>query len=487
MAENVILAEQYLDGFSYDEHTGYYAFADETGWFSLEEGVVYHIVWDGVDYYLTSYGIVLDEYEHIAVGNEAFVKGESTTVIEPFVVLYRPAHDWAFILSADDSAAHNVGIYQVIEDEEPETPKGIILRDYKGEETTHYGMEMLEVDTTDGGTELYVRKDLIATPVETTVVLDFSTGDMEVTPADGQVFSKVIIPVPENLKPENIPKDENIAGIIGTRADGGGDIDALLNGTITELRSNVDSVQAFVLCEQPELEILDLPEVVEAVRSLYTGYMFYKCPKLKTVNMPKWVTFPAGALYSNAFKNNTNLEYVDLRSLPYTIDITFSGCTALKYLDIRSVKNHSNYEFSGCGELETLHISNLTRIFESMFSECAKLKSIDTSLVTVVNGYGFNQCASLEKLDFPAVTTIYDNSTFEQCTNLKTLILRSESMVTLVSEYKYYNLFNDTPIYSGTGFIYVPASLVETYKTTAGWSKFAAQFRAIEDYPDICG
>lgn len=256
MAENVILAEQYLDGFSYDEHTGYYVFADETGWFSLEEGVVYHIVWDGVDYYLTSYGIVLDEYEHIAVGNEAFVKGESTTVIEPFVVLYRPAHDWAFILSADDSAAHNVGIYQVIEDEEPETPEGIILRDYKGEETTHYGMEMLEVDTTDGGTELYVRNDLIATPVETTVVLDFSTGDMEVTPADGQVFSKVIIPVPENLKPENIPKDENIAGVVGTLAGG----------------SNVKAITKFVTL--PDYTTNSIVELISAAELAEAGLTF---------------------------------------------------------------------------------------------------------------------------------------------------------------------------------------------------------------------
>ena len=39
----------------------------------------------------------------------------------------------------------------------------------------------------------------------------------------------------------------------------------------------------------------------------------------------------------------------------------------------------------------------------------------------------------------------------------------------------------------GTGYVYVPASLIETYKTATNWSAFANQFRAIEDYPEICG
>lgn len=56
---------------------------------------------------------------------------------------------------------------------------------------------------------------VIPDPVETEVTLDFSAGAMEVTPDTGTVFSKVSIPVPENLIPENIPDGMNIAGIIG--------------------------------------------------------------------------------------------------------------------------------------------------------------------------------------------------------------------------------------------------------------------------------
>lgn len=37
------------------------------------------------------------------------------------------------------------------------------------------------------------------------------------------------------------------------------------------------------------------------------------------------------------------------------------------------------------------------------------------------------------------------------------------------------------------GYIYVPAALIDEYKTATNWATFADQFRAIEDYPDICG
>ena len=49
------------------------------------------------------------------------------------------------------------------------------------------------------------------------------------------------------------------------------------------------------------------------------------------------------------------------------------------------------------------------------------------------------------------------------------------------------SVFSDTPISKGTGYIYVPKALVESYQAHEKWSTYADQFRAIEDYPDICG
>lgn len=86
------------------------------------------------------------------------------------------------------------------------------------------------IRTKTGGTEAIDPADMANTieaidsfeVAEVSVTPDFSAGDMEVVPEDGQVFSKVSIPKPANLLPENIAEGVDIAGIIGTLAASGG-------------------------------------------------------------------------------------------------------------------------------------------------------------------------------------------------------------------------------------------------------------------------
>lgn len=54
------------------------------------------------------------------------------------------------------------------------------------------------------------------TGISTTVELDFSNGNQTVTPEDGKFFSKVTVLKPDTLIPENIAKDVDVAGIVGT-------------------------------------------------------------------------------------------------------------------------------------------------------------------------------------------------------------------------------------------------------------------------------
>ena len=72
---------------------------------------------------------------------------------------------------------------------------------------------------------------------------------------------------------------------------------------------------------------------------------------------------------------------------------------------------------------------------------------------------------------------------FAGCESLSVVILRSSTMATLADT----NAFESTTIASGTGYIYVPAELVDSYKADSVWSTYADKIRAIEDYPDICG
>lgn len=120
----------------------------------------------------------------------------------------------------------------------------IVLRDRNGKEINYHGIDYLNVKTPDGETQGYAAYDPetlvpenlvsgvvvgdvegaleVPQAVETTIDPDFSAGNMEVVPADGQVFSKVSIPKPANLLPENIAEGVDIAGVIGTLESGGG-------------------------------------------------------------------------------------------------------------------------------------------------------------------------------------------------------------------------------------------------------------------------
>jgi len=49
-----------------------------------------------------------------------------------------------------------------------------------------------------------------------TLTPDFSSGDQVITPASGKVLSQVTLTKPADLLPENVAKDKNVCGVVGT-------------------------------------------------------------------------------------------------------------------------------------------------------------------------------------------------------------------------------------------------------------------------------
>lgn len=97
----------------------------------------------------------------------------------------------------------------------------------------------------------------------------------------------------------------------------------------------------------------------------------------------------------------------------------------------------------------------------------------------------FHGCVSLTVVDLPNISEI-PMGAFGNCTALAALILRNGAVCTL--DATNWNLpFNASSIAQGTGYVYVPKTLVDSYKGATNWSVYAAQIRAIEDYPEITG
>lgn len=122
----------------------------------------------------------------------------------------------------------------------------------------------------------------------------------------------------------------------------------------------------------------------------------------------------------------------------------------------------------------------ITSIRQAAFRLCKALTKVNFVNVASVGTAGFYECTALKKAEFHSFVDFRQNA-FYGCSALEALILRSpEQLCTCTSS------FSSSKIASGTGYIYVPAALVDQYKAASGWSTYADQIRAIEDYPEVC-
>ncbi len=118
----------------------------------------------------------------------------------------------------------------------------------------------------------------------------------------------------------------------------------------------------------------------------------------------------------------------------------------------------------------------------STFYYCSRITTATLNqLDTIINSM-FGNCPLLEYAEFASATKMYAGA-FLSCASLTAVVLRSNTLCTLYST----SSFENTPIESGTGYIYVPLALVNDYKAATNWTVYADQIRAIEDYPEITG
>ena len=168
-----------------------------------------------------------------------------------------------------------------------------------------------------------------------------------------------------------------------------------------------------------------------------------------------------------------------------TVAQLYNGDTSVRVtLPINAVNcTDLNSMFYGCSNLKMvgyIHTPNITNM-NGMFSRCSSLKTIpllDTSSVVNI-GNMFSGCTSLTtipSLDTSKVT--YMGYMFDGCTSLTSVTFQCNDVRPYGS-----NMFRNTPIASGNGCIYVPDSLVQTYKTASGWSTHASVIYGHSDKP----
>ena len=211
--------------------------------------------------------------------------------------------------------------------------------------------------------------------------------------------------------------------------------------------------------------------------------------------------------YTVRFYNGTTLVQT-VSNVPYGSNASYTGDTPAK----TDVEKPEDYEFTGWNPFPNGITGNtdcyaqyrfigfisvgiversisgdysndrVTTVGAYAFQNCSGLTSVSFPNATSIGNYAFNAAHNLAKAELPKVTSIGQHS-FSAANALEALILRNtEKVCSLGSDAVSY-----TKISSGSGYIYVPAALVDSYKAAANWQNYADQIRAIEDYPEITG
>lgn len=180
-----------------------------------------------------------------------------------------------------------------------------------------------------------------------------------------------------------------------------------------------------------------------------------------------------------AFANCTEITDINL---PNVINISynsFHGCTKLKAISLPHCQVAGGSSFYGCSNLEAVSLPSChtlgTGALGSAFWGCSKLSQVSLPLVTTIMSFTFRDTV-IQKIDFLSVNNI-ESSAFIYARQLDTLILRNSNVCVL----KNIDAFDSTKIAAGTGYIYVPDNLVDSYKIATNWVTFANQIKPISE------
>lgn len=213
----------------------------------------------------------------------------------------------------------------------------------------------------------------------------------------------------------------------------------------------------------------------------------------KIINLDNSASFVA----SNAFNGNANIQTVNL---PYATTVgnnAFNVCNRLSQVSLPMCSFIGEGAFNGCSSLSQVSLPLCTKIMRDCFQNCKSLSQLDLPICSYIDNtvfwlcislyqvnlpvcknigiYTFYGCSSLSQLSLPVCNTIGINA-FQNCSSLSIITIGYSSVCKLGGS----NVFTNTPIAKGTGSIYVPASLVDTYKSATNWSYFSTQIFPIE-------
>lgn len=159
----------------------------------------------------------------------------------------------------------------------------------------------------------------------------------------------------------------------------------------------------------------------------------------------------------------------------------FYRCQTLAITELPdSVTTIDGYAFDGDTELSLTKLpNNLKTLGDYVFRQCENITIKEVPIgVTKISAYAFRECKNITELTVQGAITSIGTYVFYGCSNLAKLVIPNVTSIPTLSNA---NALTSTPIASGTGYIYVPDSLVDSFKTATNWSTYANQIKGVSE------
>ena len=229
-----------------------------------------------------------------------------------------------------------------------------------------------------------------------------------------------------------------------------------------------------------------LSDIADAIRSKNGETTAYKPSQMASAieSIESGSSCGEDTLYQMLANTLTEYSNDELTSLPA---YAFRGCASLVSVSFPecTIIGQSAFQITGNvgkDNLANVNMPKLKEVGATGFYGCAKITELTFPHLKYINATAFSGCSGLTKFDCglnntDTISTYFSQASFKDCTSLVALILRKTNQIYTLQNA---NALTNTPIANGTGFIYVPQTLLETYKSAPYWSTYADQIVAIE-------
>ena len=192
---------------------------------------------------------------------------------------------------------------------------------------------------------------------------------------------------------------------------------------------------------------------------------------IEIINLDNSASFVA----SSAFTGNKNIQTVNL---PYATSVgkdAFRSCSSLSQVSLPVCSIINFGAFKNCSLLSQVSLPMCSFIGDYAFQYCSSLSQVSLPMCSYIGASAFEECSLLNQVNLPMCSYI-GGYVFYNCRSLSRITIGYSGVCPLIIS----EVFYGTKITSSTGSIYVPTSLVDSYKSAKNWSYFSTQIFPIE-------